>query len=179
MREGNEMRERGEREEARAGGDLRAGGGVRVDGAGVGQGIHLDSGPTDSRPLCGASDQAETTTDINFVTCDECYELHEQGMGGDGMVEGTTARFVGLIIGIDDAGPYEIFGGDSDESDDTPEAAFHYAYGFWDEVDLTEVRSPHIRVWDLVADELAYIWEPENPGILAGFYTDDEIEVQI
>lgn len=60
-----------------------------IAGMTVTQGIHLDSGPTDSRPLCGASNQAETTSDINFVTCDECYELHERRIGGDGMIEGT------------------------------------------------------------------------------------------
>lgn len=41
--------------------------------------IHLDSGPRDPSPLCGASGLfADVTTEINDVTCSQCEAEHER-----------------------------------------------------------------------------------------------------
>jgi hypothetical protein len=38
--------------------------------------IHLDSGPRDSTPLCGA-DSTDVTNEINNVTCEVCEAKHD------------------------------------------------------------------------------------------------------
>lgn len=44
--------------------------------------LHLDSGPRDSSPLCGA--QGQTTNEIDEVTCAPCHAEHERLTEDDG-----------------------------------------------------------------------------------------------